>query len=75
MGNLVGHEGLKKEGREQNASGQAREASGQVSDLGSGIADRAKGTVGGAFASLTGDEQEKAKREAQHDTGKVSVLA
>ena len=62
-----------REGREQNAQGQAREASGQISDLGSGISDRVSGTVGGAVAGLTGNKEEQARREQQHDTGKVSL--
>lgn len=71
VGNLVGAEGLKKEGREQNQQGQAREAAGQLSDLGGGMADRARGTVGGAVAGAMGNEQAKKEYEAQHDTGKT----
>ncbi|KAK5714140.1 hypothetical protein LTR15_011048 [Elasticomyces elasticus] len=71
LGNLIGAQGLKEEGRKQNAQGQGQEASGQLNDLGSGIADRAKGTVGGAVAGLTGDHAEKAKYQAQHDQGKT----
>jgi hypothetical protein len=40
LGNLIGAEGLKKEGIEQNREGKAQEAQGQLSDLGGGIADR-----------------------------------
>lgn len=71
LGNLVGAEGLKTEGRQQNAEGQGQQASGQLNDLGSGMADRAKGAVGGAVAGLTGDNVEKAKYQAQHDQGKT----
>merc|ERR1711977_409680 len=71
VGNLVGAEGLKKEGRDQNAQGQAREAQGQLSDLGSGVADRAKGTVGGAVAGAMGNEKAQKDFQDQHDTGKT----
>ncbi|KAI7283352.1 hypothetical protein KC345_g3008 [Hortaea werneckii] len=71
VGNLVGAEGLKKEGRDQNAQGQAREAQGQLSDLGSGMADRAKGTVGGAVAGAMGNEKVQKDYQDQHDTGKT----
>ncbi|KAI6822719.1 hypothetical protein KC367_g1671 [Hortaea werneckii] len=71
VGNLVGAEGLKKEGRDQNAQGQAREAQGQLSDLGSGVADRAKGTVGGAVAGAMGNEKAQKDYQDQHDTGKT----
>jgi uncharacterized protein YjbJ (UPF0337 family) len=71
IGNLIGAEGLKKEGQQQNAEGKGQEASGQLNDLGSGIADRAKGAVGGAVAGITGDSAEKAKYQAQHDQGKT----
>ena len=71
VGNLVGAEGLKKEGRDQNAQGQAREAQGQLSDLGSGMADRAKGTVGGAVAGAMGNEKVQKDFQDQHDTGKT----
>jgi uncharacterized protein YjbJ (UPF0337 family) len=39
VGNLVGHEGLRKEGERQNAEGKAQEAQGQLSDLGNGIGE------------------------------------
>ncbi|KAK0799419.1 hypothetical protein LTR75_009252 [Friedmanniomyces endolithicus] len=71
LGNLIGHEGLKNEGRQQNAEGQAQQAGGQLNDLGSGMMDRAKGSVGGAVAGLTGDNVEKARYQAQHDQGKT----
>jgi len=73
IGNALGMEGMKREGAQQNAQGKGQEASGQISDLGSGISDRVGGTVGGAVASLTGDREEQQKRQAQHDTGKVSI--
>lgn len=67
----MGAEGLKQEGQQQNAEGKAQEASGQLSDLGKGVSDRVTGTVGGAVAALTGDREEQAKRQAQHDQGKT----
>ena len=43
LGNLVGAEGIKQQGIDQNRAGKEQEARGQLSDLGSGVADRAKG--------------------------------
>lgn len=37
VGNAVGSESLKREGRDQNADGQGREAAGQISDYASGV--------------------------------------
>ncbi|KAK3069053.1 hypothetical protein LTR53_010710 [Teratosphaeriaceae sp. CCFEE 6253] len=71
LGNLIGSEGLKREGAQQNAQGAGQEAGGQLNDLGSGMADRAKGTIGGAVAGLTGNTADKAKYQAQHDQGKT----
>ncbi|KAK5150710.1 hypothetical protein LTR04_006746 [Oleoguttula sp. CCFEE 6159] len=71
LGNLVGAEGLKNEGIEQNRAGKGQEAQGQLSDLGGGMMDRAKGAVGDAVAGLTGDKVEEEKRRAQHDQGKT----
>ncbi|TIA41510.1 hypothetical protein D6C78_01721 [Aureobasidium pullulans] len=71
LGNLVGNESLKKQGVQQNAEGKEQEAKGQLNDLGSGIADRVSGTVGGAVASVTGNQADKAKYEAKHDEGKT----
>jgi len=71
VGGLVGHEGLKQSGAQQNKEGKAQEAQGQLSDLGSGMADRVTGTVGSAVAGLTGNADEQAKRQQQHDQGKT----
>ncbi|KAM0720202.1 hypothetical protein Q7P37_004338 [Cladosporium fusiforme] len=71
IGGALGLEGMRKAGEQQNADGKGQEAQGQLSDLGKGISDRVGGTVGGAFAGLTGDEAEKKKRELQHDEGKT----
>lgn len=65
-GNLIGNEGLKQAGREQNAQGQEQEAKGQLSDLGKGVSDRVTGAVGGAVASLTGDRAGQQKYADQH---------
>lgn len=54
LGNLVGNENLKREGREQNLQGQGQEAKGQLADFGEGVTERVKGSVGGAVAGLTG---------------------
>ncbi|KAL8745980.1 MAG: hypothetical protein Q9190_001945 [Brigantiaea leucoxantha] len=71
FGGLVGAEGLKKEGERQNAEGKGQEAQGQLTDLGSGIQDRVKGTVGGAFAGLTGDREKEEEMRMKHDDAKV----
>ncbi|KAG8526727.1 uncharacterized protein KY384_008156 [Bacidia gigantensis] len=72
MGNALGVESLKKEGREQNARGQGTEAEGQLSDFGSGIKDRVQGTFGGAAAGLTGDREAQTRYQNQHDDGKTA---
>lgn len=72
VGGLVGAEGLKQEGIKQNQEGKGQEAAGQVSDLGKGISDRVTGTVGGAVAGLTGNQEAKAAYQDQHDLGKTS---
>ncbi|KAJ9618734.1 hypothetical protein H2203_008938 [Taxawa tesnikishii (nom. ined.)] len=71
IGNLVGAQGLKQEGIQQNREGKGQEAQGQLSDLGSGISDRVSGSVGGAVAGLTGNREEQERRAAQHDQGKT----
>lgn len=69
---MVGAEGLKREGQQQNAEGKGQEAQGQLSDYGSGIGDRVKGSVGGAAAALTGDKEGQEKYRLQHDDGKTA---
>jgi len=70
-GGLIGSEGLKQAGREQNLQGQQQEARGQINDLGSGARDRATGAVGGAVAGLTGDRQKQMEYQGMHDEGKT----
>ena len=70
LGGLIGSEGLKQQGREQNQTGQELEAKGQVNDLGKGVSDRVSGAVGGAVAGLTGDREAQAKYADRHDEGK-----
>jgi uncharacterized protein YjbJ (UPF0337 family) len=71
VGGLLGYEGLKQAGIEQNREGKAQEASGQLNDLGSGIGDRVTGALGSAYAGLTGDKEAQAKFQDQHDVGKT----
>ena len=70
VGNLLGNENLKQQGREQNLQGQGQEAKGQLSDLGQGIGDRVQGTLGSAVAGLTNDREAQARYANQHDEGK-----
>lgn len=71
VGNLVGSESLKREGREQNLQGQGQEAKGQLADFGQGIGDRVAGTVGGGAAALVGDREEQRRWQERHDEGKT----
>lgn len=71
VGNLIGNENLRQQGREQNAQGQGKEAKGQLSDLGKGVSDRVQGSLGSAVAGLTGDREEQAKYNEIHDEGKT----
>lgn len=70
LGGLIGSDGLKQQGRDQNQAGQEQEAKGQLNDLGKGVGDRVTGAVGGAVAGLTGDREGQAKFADQHDEGK-----
>lgn len=71
IGGLLGAEGLKKEGQEQNAAGKGQEAQGQLSDLGAGVSNRVGGAVSGAVAGLTGDRAKQAEANEKHDIGKT----
>ena len=71
IGNLVGAEGLKQQGIDQNREGKAQEAHGQLSDLGQGAKERATGALGGAFSGVTGDREGQQKYADMHDTGKT----
>jgi len=59
VGNVVGSDNLKTEGRRQNEEGQGREAAGQIKDYVGGAVDRATGTIGAAVAGVTGNSQAK----------------
>jgi uncharacterized protein YjbJ (UPF0337 family) len=71
LGGLVGSDGLKQAGEQQNRDGKAQEAQGQLNDLGKGVSDRATGAVGSALAGLTGNQGAQAEYQKQHDTGKT----
>ncbi|KAI9734576.1 MAG: hypothetical protein M1834_002177 [Cirrosporium novae-zelandiae] len=71
IGNLVGAEGLKQEGIEQNRQGKGQEAQGQLNDLGSGYVNRVSGAVGSAVAGLTGNKEAQGDYQKQHDSGKT----
>ncbi|GKZ28210.1 hypothetical protein AbraIFM66950_000021 [Aspergillus brasiliensis] len=71
LGNLIGNEGLRKAGQEQNAAGKQAEAEGQVRDWQEGVKGRAKGAVGKVAAAATGDDEEEQKWRDIHDEGKV----
>ncbi|ROT37743.1 hypothetical protein SODALDRAFT_334872 [Sodiomyces alkalinus F11] len=71
VGGLVGSAELKEQGRQQNREGQQQEARGQINDLTSGMGNRIQGAVGGAVASLTGDESGQQHYENLHDVGKT----
>ena len=70
VGNLLGNENMKAQGRDQNLQGQGQEAKGQLSDLGHGISDRVQGTLGAGVAGVTGDRAGQAKYNDMHDEGK-----
>ncbi|KAI5860190.1 hypothetical protein GGS23DRAFT_599570 [Durotheca rogersii] len=72
VGGLTGSESLKAAGRQQNREGQQKEAKGQVNDYVGGISDRITGTIGGAVASITGNQAAQADYQKQHDAGKTS---
>ncbi|GES61239.1 putative mismatched base pair and cruciform DNA recognition protein [Aspergillus terreus] len=71
LGNLVGNEGLRRAGEEQNARGKGAEAEGQLRDFGEGVRDRVQGGVGKVAAAAAGDRGEEEKWTRVHDEGKV----
>lgn len=71
VGGLVGSQDLKSAGARQNREGKGQEAEGQANDFGSGVADRVTGAAGAAFAGLTGDKVGQERYQAQHDVGKT----
>ncbi|KAL5355023.1 putative mismatched base pair and cruciform DNA recognition protein [Aspergillus floccosus] len=71
LGNLVGNEGLRRAGEEQNARGKGAEAEGQLRDFGEGVRDRMQGGVGKVVAAAAGDRAEEEKWTKVHDEGKV----
>ncbi|PWY87487.1 putative mismatched base pair and cruciform DNA recognition protein [Aspergillus heteromorphus CBS 117.55] len=71
LGNLIGNEGLRKSGQEQNAAGKQAEAEGQLRDLGEGVKGRVKGGLGQVAAAATGDREEEQKWRDVHDEGKT----
>lgn len=70
VGNAIGHENLRQQGVQQNASGKDAEAKGQLKDLGQGVTDRAQGAVGSVGAAIKGDREEEEKWRQVHDEGK-----
>lgn len=73
IGGLLGVEGMKKEGQQQNAEGKGMEAEGQLADFGGGMKDRAQGALGGIGAGITGDREKQQKYQMQHDDGKTQL--
>ncbi|XDG04155.1 hypothetical protein ABKA04_003770 [Annulohypoxylon sp. FPYF3050] len=72
VGGLTGSEALKAAGRQQNQEGQQQEAKGQLNDYAGGISDRVAGTIGGAFAGITGNKAAESEYQRQHDAGKTT---
>ena len=73
IGGLLGAEGLKKEGQQQNAEGKGLEAEGQLADYGSGMKKRVEGTLGGMAAGVTRDREKQMEKQLQHDDGKTQL--
>ncbi|KAJ5965287.1 hypothetical protein N7481_012001 [Penicillium waksmanii] len=71
IGNVIGNEGLRRAGAEQNAAGKEQEAKGQLKDWGSGMQNRAQGTLGSIGAAVAGDREEEQKFRDMHDEGKT----
>ena len=68
---MIGNDGLRKAGQEQNQAGKEAEAEGQVRDWGEGVKGRVAGGVGKVAAAATGDDQEEKRWKDVHDEGKV----
>jgi len=71
LGGLVGADGLKAEGMQQNREGKGQEAQGQLSDLGKGVSDRVQGAVGSGVKGLVGDREGQERYRVMHDDGKA----
>lgn len=71
IGNMLGADGLKREGQQQNAQGKGMEAEGQLSDFGSGIKGRAEGAIKGMGAGITGDREKQDQYQMLHDDAKT----
>jgi len=71
LGNMIGNEGLRQAGVQQNAAGKEQEAKGQLKDFGEGIQNRAQGAIGGVAAAVSGDREQEKKFQDIHDEGKV----
>lgn len=71
LGGLLGADGLKREGQQQNAEGKGQEAEGQLKDYGGGIGNRVKGGAEGAYKGLVGDREGEEQARIRHDDGKA----
>ncbi|BDD57141.1 hypothetical protein MPDQ_003487 [Monascus purpureus] len=70
LGNLLGHENLRKSGQEQNATGKAQEAENMVSDWGEGVASRVMGALGSVGAAVKGDTEHQKRYSEMRDQGR-----
>lgn len=70
LGNLIGHENLRKSGEEQNEAGKEQKAEEQARTWGEAIGDRAKGTVGSVEAVVKGDVEKEKKYAELRKGGK-----
>lgn len=68
---MIGNEGLRRAGVEQNAAGKEQEAKGQLKDFGKGVQDRAQGALGSVGAAVSGDREKEEEYRGMHDEGKV----
>ncbi|KAH0611133.1 uncharacterized protein H6S33_011560 [Morchella sextelata] len=72
VGNAVGSDNLRREGRQQNSEGQGKEAAGQVADFASGVVNRVTGTIGSVASGIVGNKEAQTDFNTQHDKGKTS---